>query len=133
MLDVETLARFVQGMAIVNLLIELALLFGLINLINKMFDHGDKLWGYATSVIAFVMITDHGIKKVLPTVGALLGLASFVGVLVVVIFGWLRYKAYDAKKQMIILTLLVGAQLLLVVVGIAIVLWILPSAVTPAA
>jgi len=127
MLDVEMLARLVQGMVIVNLLIELALLYGLINLIDKMFDHGDSLWGYAASIITFVMIVDHGVKRVLPNVGALLVLASFIGVLVVVMFGWLRHKKYDAKKQMIILTLLVGAQLLLVVLGIAILLSISPT------
>lgn len=133
MFNAETLAGLVLVLVIVNLVIELALMFGLINLITKMFEHGDKLWGYATSAITIAMMSDVLIKKFLPTVGAFLGLASFLGLLIVLIFGWLRHKRYDAKKQMIILTLLFGAQLLVVIVGIAIVLSVIPAAPPTAA
>lgn len=115
MFDADTFVFAIKALAIASLLVELALMFGLIGLMNRMFDQGDDVWGWATCGIAFLLIADRWIGKLIPGAGLVLNIVSFVGVVVVVTFGWIHHRKYDATKRMIALTLLFLAHLAVLV------------------
>lgn len=115
MLEPETFARVIQLFGIAFIVVEFGLFFGLLGLMQKMFDHGDHAWGWVTLVVALVRIGDHWIGKVIPGAGVVLGFGSLIGILIVLTVGWIRHRKYEATWRMIVLTVLILANFALAV------------------
>ncbi|MBA2115485.1 hypothetical protein [Bremerella alba] len=111
MLDADSFVGLLKAAVIATVVIELAQLFCLIGLMNRMFDHGDHAWGWVTAVVAFVPIVDSWLGSLLPGLKLILEVCAFVGMIAVLIVGWIRHRKYDVTKRMILLSVLLLARI----------------------
>lgn len=118
MLDADTLARISQAYTLVLVVLGVAKLVCMLGLMSKMFECGDKAWGWVTGTTAFARLIDHQIDRWVPHTGIPADIITVVGTVVVLVVGWRGHRRYDAKRQMIVYSILVAVEMLLYTAGI---------------